>query len=250
MLHVLESNVQNTIKYLRTAIEVSHFDLGLDINFEAFKSTIDGMRDNVFQIQSLLGGFMSDKIVWMNITETHTGDCSDSWPEDPRQCCRGEDKKPDTPCRLFIDRARNVSCTETIESFLDLVSGINSFDVTNGSIMIFRERSLMYLDIANRVQKCYGDYFTTVRNVSMDLQSIKPNSFDKVKEDLQLEATSSELRAMYAPLYQDQRMIEEIIRSYKSGRMTKNDIVEQLAGNQMAGIASRIERYVILKIIL
>ncbi len=243
MLHVLELNVQNTIRYLRTAIEVSHFDLALDINFEAFKSTIDAMSDNVFQIQSLLGGFMTDKILWMNITEAaHTGDCRDSWPEDPRQCCRGEDKKPDTPCRLFIDKARNVSCTETIESFLDLLSGINSFDVTNGSIMIFRERSLVYLGIANRVQKCYGDYFTTVKNVSMDLQSIKPVTFNDIRKDLQLDATSSELRAMYAPLYQDQRMIEEIIRSYKSGRMTKNDIVEQLAGNQMAGIASRIER--------
>ncbi len=240
LLNVLELSVQRSIQYLETAIEVSHYDLTLDINLKAFQTTMNEIRKDSYAIQSLLDGFMTDKITWMNLAGSYNGDCTDA--SDPRQCCIDRRNKPDRPCRLFIQNSKNDSCTKTIESFLRLLNSVNSFDITNGSILSFRENSKQYLDIANRVQTCYGDYFTMVRNVSVDLQKVKPESFDKEVEDLQLDASTSELRTMYAPLYQDQRMIEEIIRSYKSGRMTKNDIVEQLAGNQMAGITSRIER--------
>ena len=151
------------------------------------------------------------------------------------------------PCKIYLTSDKRGKCGVTFNEFSEVMDKIIAMkdgnNLTDGDIEQLREFSEQLINIYKHVLNCFGDYFDIISQSLEDLKLIDPDLYHPTITDAIIHtATPGELRTIYAPLYQDQRLIEEIINSYTRGSYTKQNIVSLLSGNMMTEIIGKIER--------
>ena len=167
-----------------------------------------------------------------------------------RSCTNGTYSYNDAnsrPCNIYLTVNKREECGATFNEFselMDKIVAMKDSDLTDGDIAQLRDFSEQLIIINKSVVTCFGDYFDVISQSLEDLKLIDPSLYHPTVTDVIIHtATPGELRTIYAPLYQDQRLIEEIINSYTRGSYTKQKIVSSLSGKMMTEIIGKIERY-------
>ena len=151
------------------------------------------------------------------------------------------------PCDIYLTLEKREKCGKTFNEFSEIMDQIvamnDRINLTDRDIEQLREFSEQLINIYKHVLNCFGDYFEVIEQSRETLKQIDPDLYHpKITDVIIHTATHGELRTIYAPLYQDQRLIEEIINSYTRGSYTKQKIVSLLSGNMMTEIIGKIER--------
>ena len=166
-----------------------------------------------------------------------------------RSCTNGTYSYNDAskrPCNIYLTVNKREECDVTFNEYselMDQIVAMKDSNLTDGDITQLRDFSEQLINMNKYVVTCFGDYFDIISKSLEDLKLIDPGLYHPTVTDVIIHtATPGELRTIYAPLYQDQRLIEEIINSYTRGSYTKQKIVSLLSGNTMTEIIGKIER--------
>ncbi len=156
--------------------------------------------------------------------------------------------KDHIPCRLYLPRERREVCEKMLDGYVESLD--DTLTLENVTILsdedwdalkLFTERTVHRLE---DITDCFGNYYHVIAESIDALDRVHPDLFvSEIRERLVRTASTSELRLMYAPLYQDQRQIEEVINSYARGTFTKQQVVKQLSRGLMTEVVARIDRY-------
>ena len=153
----------------------------------------------------------------------------------------------DRPSKIYLTPQKRQRCGTTLREFTKVIDDVTEMkgikNLTNDDIQKLQELSKQMQILIGDVVTCFGDYFDVISQSLDALEEINPDLYhETITEPIIHKASPGELRTIYAPLYQDQRLIEGIINSYTRGLYSKQDIVRQLSGNTMTEILGKIER--------
>ncbi len=157
------------------------------------------------------------------------------------------DDAQDLPCEIYSSTEKERFCADVRAQFTNVMNSTLPFQgkeqLSQEDVATLRGHCSRYLHIFDTIMDCFGDYFSVIEESILALDLVNPDLFDlEIKKPIIRRATPAELRVIYAPLYQDQRIIEEVINSYTRGSLTKQQILQHLSKNLMIEVISRIER--------
>ena len=200
---------------------------------EALRTSKNRIIEEIYIVNASLDEYLVKR-------KLHDTDCTD----EESAMHDGNDK----PCHLYVREEQRVVCESVFNEFTQVMDDILTLEglqeLTTEDVDMLRRNSEKLLDVSEVVVVCFGDYFEKVSESIKVLKEIDPELYqEQITDTIINKARPGELRTIYAPLYQDQRLIEEIINSYTRGYYTKEKVVSLMSGNMMTEIIGRIERF-------